>query len=218
MKYLLALIGDESRWGEVTPEQQAESMKAWDALHERELIDAGAYLGGEGLQPSATATTVGSRESGDPRCSDGPFAETKEQLGGYYLLDCDDLDDALAWAKRDPDARRHGRGAAGHGLRGAPAPRRTRTRRRPRGRPAAEDVDRLFRRESGRAVATLIRVLGDFDLAEEAVQDAFVVALERWPRDGVPRNPARLDRHAPPATGRSTRSGATAATSRSSGS
>jgi RNA polymerase sigma-70 factor, ECF subfamily len=50
-------------------------------------------------------------------------------------------------------------------------------------------VDRLFRLESGRAVATLIRVLGDFDLAEEAVQEAFVVALERWPRDGVPDNP-----------------------------
>ncbi|MGH2766550.1 MAG: sigma factor, partial [Actinomycetota bacterium] len=48
---------------------------------------------------------------------------------------------------------------------------------------------RLFREESGRAVATLIRVLGDFDLAEEAVQEAFVVALERWPRDGLPDNP-----------------------------
>ena len=52
-----------------------------------------------------------------------------------------------------------------------------------------EVVDRLFRRESGRAVATLIRILGDFDLAEEAVQDAFAVALERWPADGVPDNP-----------------------------
>jgi RNA polymerase sigma-70 factor (ECF subfamily) len=50
-------------------------------------------------------------------------------------------------------------------------------------------VDRTFRHESGRAVATLIRVLGDFDAAEEAVQDAFVVALERWPRDGLPSNP-----------------------------
>ncbi|MET0824755.1 MAG: RNA polymerase sigma factor [Solirubrobacterales bacterium] len=50
-------------------------------------------------------------------------------------------------------------------------------------------VDRLFRQESGRAVATLIRVLGDFDAAEEAVQDAFAVALERWPADGVPDNP-----------------------------
>ena len=50
-------------------------------------------------------------------------------------------------------------------------------------------VDRLFREESGRAVATLIRLTGDFDLAEEVVQEAFVVALERWPRDGVPANP-----------------------------
>ena len=52
-----------------------------------------------------------------------------------------------------------------------------------------EAVDRLFRRESGRAVASLIRVLGDFDLAEEAVQEAFVVALERWPQEGTPANP-----------------------------
>jgi RNA polymerase sigma-70 factor (ECF subfamily) len=57
--------------------------------------------------------------------------------------------------------------------------------------PAAHEVvDRLFREEWGRAVATLIRVLGDFDLAEEAVQDAFARALETWPASGVPRNPA----------------------------
>ena len=54
---------------------------------------------------------------------------------------------------------------------------------------ASEVVDRLFRRESGRAVATLIRVLGDFELAEEAMQEAFAIALERWPTDGVPDNP-----------------------------
>jgi RNA polymerase sigma-70 factor (ECF subfamily) len=54
---------------------------------------------------------------------------------------------------------------------------------------APQTVERTFRRESGRAVATLIRVLGDFDLAEDAVQDAFIVALERWPRDGIPDNP-----------------------------
>src|SRR4051812_49602358 len=51
-------------------------------------------------------------------------------------------------------------------------------------------IDRLFRRESGQAVAALARAFGDLDRAEEAVQDAFVVALERWPRDGVPANPA----------------------------
>jgi RNA polymerase sigma-70 factor, ECF subfamily len=65
------------------------------------------------------------------------------------------------------------RGSAGHPVRLAPE----------------AEVDRLFRRESGRAVATLIRVLGDFDLAEEAVQEAWLVALQRWPVDGIPRNP-----------------------------
>ena len=78
------------------------------------------------------------------------------------------------------------------------------------GSSSTEVVDRLFRRESGRAVATLIRVLGDFDRAEEAVQDAFLVAIERWPRDGTPTNPARGS-SPPRATGRSTASAATAA-------
>ena len=103
MKYLLALFGDESRWGEATPEQQAASMKGWDDFT-KATIEAGVHLGGEGLQPSATATTVGIPESGDPIVSDGPFAETKEQLAGYYLLDCKDLDDVLGWAKRVPMA------------------------------------------------------------------------------------------------------------------
>jgi hypothetical protein len=101
MKYLLALIGDESRFADMTPEQQAESMKAWDS-YTRAVTDAGVFVGGEGLELSSTATTVHIPESGEPIVSDGPFAETKEQLGGYYLLDCKDLDDALAWAKRIP--------------------------------------------------------------------------------------------------------------------
>ena len=101
MKYLFALIGDESRWADRTPEEQAEGMKAWDAFTQA-AIDAGVHLGGEGLQPSSTATTVRIQEAGDPIVSDGPFAETKEQLGGYYLLDCKDLDEALTWAKRIP--------------------------------------------------------------------------------------------------------------------
>jgi len=102
MKYLLTLFGDESGWGERTPEQQAESMKAWDE-YTREVTDAGAFLGGEGLQPSATATTVKiDAAGGDPVVTDGPFAETKEQLGGFYLLECGDLDEALAWARKIP--------------------------------------------------------------------------------------------------------------------
>jgi hypothetical protein len=102
MKYLLALIGDESGMANRTPEEQRESMRAWDS-YTQELIDAGAHLGGEGLQPSATATTVKLSESGgDPVVTDGPFAETKEQLGGYYLIDVEDLDAALDWARKIP--------------------------------------------------------------------------------------------------------------------
>jgi len=101
MKYLLALIGDESQGAERTDEQGREAMSGWDA-YTTELIDAGVLLGGEGLQPSSTATTVKLPERGEPIVSDGPFAETKEQLGGYYLIDCKDLDEALAWAKKIP--------------------------------------------------------------------------------------------------------------------
>ena len=205
MKYLLALFGDESRYAEATPEQMKDAWRRGTASR-KAAIDAGVHLGGEGLQPSATATTVRSTRAATPVVSDGPFAETKEQLGGYYLLDCEDLDDALAWAKRIPmpggtveirpvmdyeagGSEVHSNEAGGRAV-----------------GPARDEVDRLFRRESGRAVATLIRVLGDFDLAEEAVQDAFVVALERWPRDGVPAQPGGVDRghgaqprHRPPA-------------------
>ena len=103
MKYLLALIADESRLADRSPEEAQDAMKRWDA-YTRETQDAGAFLGGEGLQPSATATTVRipAQEGGAPIVSDGPFAETKEQLGGYYLLDCKDLDEALEWARKVP--------------------------------------------------------------------------------------------------------------------
>ena len=101
MKYLLALIVDESRFADRTPEQSREGMKQWDAFT-RDAIDAGVHLGGEGLEPSATATSVKIQENGEHLVTDGPFAETKEQLGGYYLLDCKDFDEALAWAKRIP--------------------------------------------------------------------------------------------------------------------
>ncbi len=66
--------------------------------------EAGVVLGGNALEPVATATTVSVRD-GKTTITDGPFAETKEQLGGYYLLDCKDLDEALTWAAKIPTAR-----------------------------------------------------------------------------------------------------------------
>jgi hypothetical protein len=102
MKYLFAIIGDESSYADRSPEEAQESMKAWDVFT-TEVIDRGVHLGGEGLQPSETATTV-RLEGGEHVVTDGPFAETKEQLGGYYLLECGDLDEAIAWAKKLPIA------------------------------------------------------------------------------------------------------------------
>jgi hypothetical protein len=63
----------------------------------------GVFQAGEPLQPTATATTV-RKENGKPLVLDGPFAETKEQLAGYYILDCDNLDEAIEWAKKIPTA------------------------------------------------------------------------------------------------------------------
>jgi hypothetical protein len=101
VKYMLSIFLDEARMADVTPEQGQESMQRWDA-YTKDVIAAGVHLAGEGLQPTATATTVRFGEGGDQIVSDGPFAETKEQLGGFYLLDCKDLDDALEWARRMP--------------------------------------------------------------------------------------------------------------------
>src|SRR5919106_133265 len=103
MKYLLTIYGDESRFAEATPESIQQVMAAYEAFG-REASEAGVMLGGEGLQPSSTATTVQVRDDATVT-SDGPFAETREQLGGYYLLDCRDLDEALGWAARIPGAR-----------------------------------------------------------------------------------------------------------------
>ena len=138
-------------------------------------------------------------EDGERMLTDGPFAETKEQLGGFYLIDCKDLDEAIDWAagSRAPRRRRQRSGRSWTTRRRARRTRRPQ-RERPRRRHRPAGRRRLFRHESGRAVATLIRILGDFDLAEEAVQEAFVVALERWPRDGAAGQPRRLDRpHGP---------------------
>jgi hypothetical protein len=102
MKYLLTIYADERVWGEATPEFIQENMAAYGELGVA-MRDAGVHLGGEGLQPSSTATTVKVRD-GETLTTDGPFAETREQLGGYYLLECRDLDDAISWAARIPDA------------------------------------------------------------------------------------------------------------------
>ena len=103
MRYLLTIYGDESGWNDITPEQSQQIMAAYGAFGE-EAQAAGVLLGGEGLQPTSTATTVRVRD-GEALTTDGPFAETREQLGGYYLLECKDLDEAIGWAAKIPGAQ-----------------------------------------------------------------------------------------------------------------
>ena len=103
MKYLFTLWGDESDYETATPEEGAAEMAAYEAFG-REAEAAGILLGGEGLEPTTSATTL-RLKGGERVVTDGPFAETKEQLGGYYVLDCKDLDDALDWAAKLPVAK-----------------------------------------------------------------------------------------------------------------
>ncbi len=100
MQYLLTIYVDESAVDAVPPEQGVRVTEAYQALT-AELKEAGIFLGGEGLQRTSTATTVRVRD-GERVTTDGPFAETKEQVGGFYLLECADLDEALAWARKVP--------------------------------------------------------------------------------------------------------------------
>ncbi len=105
MQYLLALYADEAGWGRMTPEEQKEGLAAYMAYTEA-LKGAGALVNSNRLRPSATATTVRTAK-GKTEVLDGPFAESKEQLAGYYLIDVPDLDAALTWAARCPGAQ-HG--------------------------------------------------------------------------------------------------------------
>ena len=100
MKYMFLLYGDESRWAEVTPEELQEVMQAYEVFS-REVTEAGVFVSGEPLEVTSAATTVRVRD-GEPVLSDGPFAETREQLGGFYVLECRDLDDAVRWATKIP--------------------------------------------------------------------------------------------------------------------
>jgi hypothetical protein len=102
MKYMLIIVGPETGQNEeMSPDQMREVMGAWND-YTQALVGAGAFVAGDGLQPSATATTVLRTEDDERIVSDGPFAETKEQVGGFYVIDCANLDEALEWTKKMP--------------------------------------------------------------------------------------------------------------------
>ena len=103
MQYLLLIYGDEAAWNARTDDDLDALNEGYSGLS-HDLRAAGKLAGANELQPTATATTVRVR-AGDTIVSDGPFAETKEVLGGYYLIESESLDEAIQWAERIPDAR-----------------------------------------------------------------------------------------------------------------
>jgi hypothetical protein len=103
MKYLLLIYGPEPT-SQPTPEEIGQEIEAYNAFGEH-ARQRGAFIAGEALQPTVTATTVRVRD-GQTLTTDGPFAETKESLGGYYLVEANDLDDAIDIAARIPGAQR----------------------------------------------------------------------------------------------------------------
>ena len=103
MKYLMLICDDEQAWGRLSDKDRSEMMGEYRRLIDR-LKGSGHYLGGSQLQPTATATSVRVR-NGKRLLTDGPFAETREQLGGYFLIEAKDLDEALSIAAEIPSAR-----------------------------------------------------------------------------------------------------------------
>ncbi len=100
MDYLLLLYSNEDGWKQMTPEQQQQGYASYMAYTEA-LKKAGAYKASQRLQPVAAATTVRVTD-GKSQVLDGPYVESKEQLGGFFLIEAADLDSALAWAARCP--------------------------------------------------------------------------------------------------------------------
>jgi hypothetical protein len=104
MKYLLLIYGNEAAMAAASQADAAKMTGAYMAYTEA-MKTAGVYVGGERLRPTNAATTV-TGANGKTKVLNGPYAETKEQLGGYYMIDVPDLDAALSWAQRCPGAAR----------------------------------------------------------------------------------------------------------------
>jgi hypothetical protein len=108
MRYMLLIYSNEAEMAKRSPEELQQISTAHRALME-ETSKLGIFRGAEPLKPTATATTVRIADN-KTLLIDGPFAETKEQLAGYYILDCKDLDEAISWASKIPTHCKGGHG------------------------------------------------------------------------------------------------------------
>ena len=103
MRYTFFLYNNEADFADITPEQMEESKAAFGA-YIGALKEAGVFVDTDWLQPSHTGTTI-TLKSGERRVQDGAYADTKEQLGGYFVVEVPDLDVALDWAAKCPTAQ-----------------------------------------------------------------------------------------------------------------
>jgi hypothetical protein len=103
VQYMLLIHDDERLWQSLSEVELGQLYQAYGAVTE-EMRAAGAFVAGDQLQPTTAATTVRERD-GERLITDGPFAETKEQLGGYYLIEAESLDEAIEWAGKLPSVK-----------------------------------------------------------------------------------------------------------------
>jgi hypothetical protein len=103
MQYMLLIYADPAEYAKMSEAENQANMEAYFAYN-AETIQQGVHIAGEGLYPTTAAKTLRVRD-GKALTVDGPFAETHEQLGGFYLLNCKDMDEALAWAAKIPDSK-----------------------------------------------------------------------------------------------------------------
>eukprot|EP01035_Chromulina_nebulosa_P038127 gene38127-51491_t len=165
MQYMLMFYQPAAEF-EQRDDASSQAYRASWVAYADAVRQAGISLGGHGLFPPMTGTTL--RVRGDKRqVQDGPFADTKEQLGGFYILDCANLDDAVRYAAMIPHAANGCVEMAE--LTGA--------------------IDRIARRDGGRLLSSLVGSIRDFQLAEDSLQDAFESALTHWSRNGLPASP-----------------------------
>ncbi len=101
MKYMLQMVVDESYWQNLTPEEMQPMMDAMNRYND-ELRAAGAWVSGEGLDFSANAKSVRVTPDGGRTVEDGPFQDTKEHLGGFWIIEVGSIDEAVEWAKKVP--------------------------------------------------------------------------------------------------------------------
>ena len=101
MLYMLSLIDEEPNWEEISPEDMEEMLDEMGRYND-ELKEAGVMVDGHGLRERATASVVRFSEGGETTVTDGPFAETKEQLMGFWIIEAASLDEALEWTRKAP--------------------------------------------------------------------------------------------------------------------